>query len=201
MSGLRTHTIRIAGAAAVVLALVATACGNKDGTAAGGSPSGAGEASMTPAPSSAGDETGGGSSTPKGSKAATIEAAKVGDLGTVLVDSKGFTLYRLEGETSSDIKCTGSCVEAWPPVEASGTPAAGSGATGKLGTLERPDGISQVTYDGVPLYTFAGDSAPGQSNGQGIQGAWFAVTPAGESAKGGDSGGASPTSGGPGYGY
>lgn len=187
MSGLRPdRAIRMVVTAAVVLALVATACGKSGGT-------GAGEGTATTA--------GGAPSTAGGGANATLKAESVSGLGMVLVDSRGFTLYRLTGETTSNFLCTGSCVAAWPPLKASGSPAGGSGATGTVATVQRPDGITQVTYDGVPLYTFSGDSGPAQSNGEGVQGVWFAVTPAGQSAKGGSSsgsGGASPSGG---YGY
>jgi predicted lipoprotein with Yx(FWY)xxD motif len=165
MSGLRARTSLLPIAAAIALAL--SACSKSGGTGAGGS-TGAAE--------------GGGNS---GGSAGAIVAKSVDGLGTVLVDSKGFTLYHLEGETTSHFVCTGSCVATWPPLAASGTPTAGSGAAGKLGTVQRPDGTTQVTYDDLPLYTFSGDAAPGDSNGEGVQGVWFAVTPAGESAKAG----------------
>ena len=186
MSGIGSRFGRLGIAAVVVLALAA--CGKSSGTGSGGSTPG-----------------GGGGQASGGSGKATLQAGSVGSLGTVLEDSKGFTLYHLEGETTSHFMCTGSCTTTWPPLVASGTPSAGSGATGRIGTVDRPDGITQVTYDGLPVYTFSGDSAPGQSNGQGIEGAWFAVTPAGQSAKGGGFGGgyggSSPSSGGKYGGY
>jgi predicted lipoprotein with Yx(FWY)xxD motif len=122
----------------------------------------------------------------------------------VLVDSKGFTLYHINGETPSKIICTASCVTIWPPLKASGTPTGGSGATGTLSDAMRPDGISQVTYDGMTLYTFSGDTQPGQANGEGIMGKWFAVTPAGKPAganSGGSTTGGSTSGGGGRYGY
>ena len=165
----------------IAVALVASACGNKsDDTGSGG------KSTTAAQPTTAGGgETG-------GSGGATVAAAKVGELGMVLVDSRGFTLYHLDGETATKFTCTGGCAEAWPPLEASGKPTAGDGATGELSTASRPDGGTQVTYDGLPLYTFAGDKAPGQANGQGVQGAWFAVTPSGDDA-------GSATMGGGGY--
>jgi predicted lipoprotein with Yx(FWY)xxD motif len=182
MSWLRANrAIRMVGAMAVVLALAATACGKNYGSAGGGGSTTSGGGPAT---------TGGGSAN------ATVNAENVSSLGMVLVDSRGFTLYHLTGETPSDIMCTGSCAQTWPPLKAPGSPAAGSGATGKLGTVKRPDGITQVTYDGLVLYTYSGDSGPGQSNGEGVQGVWFAVTPAGQSAKSGSGGGASTTGGG-----
>jgi predicted lipoprotein with Yx(FWY)xxD motif len=182
MSWLRgDRAIRMVGAMAVVVALAATACGKSGGAGGGGG-------STT---------TGGGPTTTGGGSAnATVSATNVSGLGTVLVDSKGFTLYRLTGETASDIMCTGGCAQTWPPLEASGSPKAGQGASGKLGTVMRSDGISQVTYDDIPLYRYAADAKPGQANGEGVANVWFAVTPAGQSAKSGSGGGASTTSGG-----
>jgi len=100
------------------------------------------------------------------------------------------TLYYLKTETGGTIKCTGSCASAWPPVLLpSGTSAAtaGSGVTaGKLGTIQRPDGTTQVTYNGMPLYTFASDS-PGQATGQGVDG-FFGMTSKGTTSGGSGSG-------------
>lgn len=176
------HTmVRMAGVALVALALVASACGKDDGNGSGGTTTGGGTSTSAPQESGA---TSAPATTGQGSGGATVAAAKVGTLGTVLVDSRGFTLYHLEGETATKITCTGSCEQAWPPLEASGEPTAGDGASGELGTAERPDGSMQVTYDGLPLYTFTGDTAPGQANGQGVQNVWFALTPAGENATG-----------------
>jgi len=190
--------IRFAGAALVALALVASACGKSNDTGSGGG-----------ATSSAGGTTsGGGATSPPGSTSgggsagATVDTASVGSLGIVLVDSNGMTLYHLTGETTSKFVCTGGCTQAWPPLQASGGPSHGSGAMGTLDTVKRPDGITQVTYDGLPLYTFSGDTKPGDANGQGVQGAWFAVTADGKDAKGGGgstTGGSS--SGGGRYGY
>ena len=183
MKTLRTQgLIRMTGVALVAIALVASACGKSNPpSSGGGSTTGAGGA------------TSGGATSGGGSGSATVMAKNVGSLGMVLVDSKGFTLYHLTGETPTNIMCTAACVQAWPPLKASGSPTGGSGATGTLSTAMRSDGISQVTYDGLLLYTFSGDTQPGQANGQGIEGKWFAVTPAGKAAGGG--GGGSTTGG------
>lgn len=99
-------------------------------------------------------------------------------LGTILVDSKGFTLYRLNKDSIDKSVCTASCREVWPPllVTGSGSPVGGSGVTG-LGTV-RFSGGDQVTYQGMPLYTFTGDTSPGQTNGQNLTdtwGTWFVI--------------------------
>ena len=98
----------------------------------------------------------------------------------VLTNSKGFTLYWYAPDTSTTSKCTGSCATYWPPV--TGPVTAGSGVTGTLGTITRADGTVQATYDGHPLYTYAGDSAPGQAKGNGLNvsgGLWYEMTVSG----------------------
>ena len=140
--------------------------------------------------SSAGGYGGGASSSaPSGSSApmastATIGTASVGDLGTVLVDGTGRTLYLFENDTSSSSTCTGSCATTWPAMLTSGPPAAAGKATASmLGTTTRDDGSTQVTYNGHPLYLYSGDTAPGDANGESIGGVWFAVTTQGTPAK------------------
>ncbi len=137
--------------------------------------------------------SGGSSSPPSQSGSVQIGTSSVSGVGTVLVDDKGFTLYYLKTETSGKIMCTGSCAGAWPPLllPAGTTSAtAGSGVSGKLGTINRPEGGTQVTYNGSPLYTFTSDQSPGQTTGQGVNG-FYAMTPSGPStgAGGGTGGG------------
>jgi predicted lipoprotein with Yx(FWY)xxD motif len=102
---------------------------------------------------------------------------------TVLTSAKGFTLYWFVPDTSTKSNCNGSCAQIWPPVKGPAT--AGSGVTGKLGTITRSDGSAQATYDGHPLYTYTADTAPGQANGNGINvsgGVWHEVTASGAAA-------------------
>jgi predicted lipoprotein with Yx(FWY)xxD motif len=117
-------------------------------------------------------------SSSSGEGAAIVKSTSNATLGTtVLVDAKGMTLYRLSGEQNGKFICTSSaCLQVWHPLSASaGTP---SGSVGSLGTVKRPDGTEQVTYKGMPLYTFAPDQKPGEAKGQGIKdvGTWTAVT-------------------------
>jgi predicted lipoprotein with Yx(FWY)xxD motif len=112
--------------------------------------------------------------------AATVEAKPVGSIGTVLVaGSNGMTVYMFTKDTkdSGTSACLDSCATNWPPlsVAAGGAPVAGTGVTGKLGTITRPDGTLQVTYNGKPLYFFANDKAPGDANG--VYTNWEAVKP------------------------
>jgi predicted lipoprotein with Yx(FWY)xxD motif len=121
-------------------------------------------------------------------------------LGTVLTNASGKTLYWFAIDTPTTSKCTGSCLSYWPPV--TGTPKAASGTslTGTFGTITRPGGGKQATYDGHPLYTYAGDSGPGQTSGNGKNlsgGLWWAMTPSGAKPSGHSS--SSSGSGGSGY--
>jgi predicted lipoprotein with Yx(FWY)xxD motif len=105
----------------------------------------------------------------------TLKIAKIGGV-TVLTNSKGHTLYRFAPDTPAASRCTGSCAAYWPPV--TGTPKAGPGVTGKLGTIRRPGGATQVTYNGHPLYTYIGDSGPGQAHGNNLNlngGLWYEI--------------------------
>jgi predicted lipoprotein with Yx(FWY)xxD motif len=141
----------------LVAVFVLAACGKSNGPASGGqSPS-----------------KGGG-----GVAVLTVNTGTASGVGTVLVDAHGLTLYHWKGETTTSLQCTGSCLGTWLPLllKTSGGPTGGSNVTGQLATFTRTEG-TQVTYNGAPLYTYTGDSAPGQANGEGIQGVWFAGTP------------------------
>jgi predicted lipoprotein with Yx(FWY)xxD motif len=101
--------------------------------------------------------------------------------GTVLVNASGMTLYWFAKDTSHKSRCNGSCAKYWPPVL--GTSASGSSLPRGFGTIKRADGQTQITYAGHPLYTYAGDTASGQVNGNGLDasgGLWWAVTPTGK---------------------
>ena len=179
-----------AGLVALALALSACASSSSSSPAASGS---------TPA-AGAGASSGSSSGTTVGTT--TISGT------AVLTNASGKTLYWFVPDTSTTSKCTGTCATFWPPV--TGPVTAGSGVTGTLGTITRSDGSTQATYDGHPLYTFAGDNAAGQAKGNGLNesgGVWYEMevsgaTPAAQPA-GGSTGGATSTasSGSGGYGY
>jgi len=110
--------------------------------------------------------------------AATGTGLKTTTIGgtTVLTNAKGFTLYSFAPDTPATSKCYGSCAAYWPPV--TGTPAASSALPGRVGTLKRTDGSEQLTYNGHPLYTYVGDSAPGQARGNNLNlngGLWHEI--------------------------
>jgi predicted lipoprotein with Yx(FWY)xxD motif len=108
-----------------------------------------------------------------------LKAVRIGAV-TVLADANGRTLYWFAPDTPARSACYGSCAAYWPPVKGPATP--GPGVTGTLSVLTRSDGSVQAAYDGHPLYTYVGDSAPGQANGNGLNlngGLWHEVTVSG----------------------
>ena len=154
----------------------------------------------SPAPAAASTTSGGSSSstTPSGVTLGTASTS----LGTVLTAPNGMTLYRFDPDTATTSACTGGCASVWPPV--TGPAGAGTGVTASdLGTITRSDGTVQVTYQGHPLYTYTGDTAPGQTNGNGVQGTWHVMLAGGSGSGSGTAPTTAPstTSGGGGYSY
>ena len=151
---------------ALAASLTLAACGSSSGTSS--------QASSAPASTTASN----------GESATVVKTASNTTLGaTVLVDAQGMTLYSLSGEQNGKFICTSSaCTQVWHPLSApAGTP---SGSVGSLGTVKRPDGTEQVTYKGMPLYTFTQDQSPGEAKGQGIKdvGTWTVVRTSAKSA-------------------
>jgi predicted lipoprotein with Yx(FWY)xxD motif len=107
-----------------------------------------------------------------------------GPLGSFLADGSGRSLYLFASDTSARSSCSGACATAWPPLTAKGSvSASGGAANSEVATITRADGTKQVSYAGHPLYYFAGDSAAGQTNGQGVDGfgaLWWLVAPSGQ---------------------
>jgi len=117
-----------------------------------------------------------------GVNTATIGGLQTATIGgaTVLTNARGFTLYWFTPDTPTRSSCYRTCAGYWPPV--TGTPSAGPGIPGTLGTIKRSDGTMQVTYNGHPLYTYVGDTAPGQAFGNNLNlngGLWHEATSAG----------------------
>lgn len=163
-----------ASAAVMAAALTVAACGTSSPGAAASAPPGAASGAAV-----------------SGSalKTATISGA------AVLTNAQGFTLYWFAPDTATTSKCNGSCARLWPPV--TGPATAGPGVPGTLSTIARSDGATQAAYDGHPPYTYAGDTHPGQANGNGINasgGVWHEVTASGAAAPA-----SSPGAGGYGY--
>jgi predicted lipoprotein with Yx(FWY)xxD motif len=155
-----------AGLAALALTVSACASSGSSSSAAANTPAAA--ASST-----------GSASAAAASGTSTVSARSIN--GTqVLVNSSGMTLYWFVPDTSTTSKCTGSCATFWPPVK--GPVTAGSGVTGTLSTITRSDGSKQASYDGHPLYTFAGDKSAGQATGNGVNesgGVWWEMETSG----------------------
>jgi predicted lipoprotein with Yx(FWY)xxD motif len=169
----RTFTFLAAAAALVLTALAVAGCGGSSSNSA------------TP-------------TTSNGSPA-TIGVANA-DLGDILVNSQGRTLYLFQKDSGTKSTCTGECAVDWPPLRTSGKPTEGNGANASLvGTTSRPDGKPQLTYNGHPLYLFEKDQKAGDTNGEGLNafgGNWYAVSSAGDQVS------APPANpGGGGYGY
>ena len=111
-----------------------------------------------------------------------IVAVASSKLGDILVDADGRTLYAFTKDKGDQSVCSGECATNWPAL--TGPATAGTGAqAGLLSTATQANGSSQVTYGGKPLYYFAGDAKPGDTNGQGVGDVWFAVTADGELVK------------------
>ncbi len=134
----------------------------------------------------------------------TVKAASNATYGSLLVSSSGMTLYHLTSEKPGSIACAGKCATFWPPLvlNAGAKVKSGSGVTAsKLGTITRPDGRLQVTYNGMALYRYSPDKKAGDVKGEGVEGSWFAVTPAGTLAKNGMAPPPTTTTTGGSYGY
>lgn len=200
------NQIRITAAALsiVVLAIFVAGCGRSSTTSS--------TSSSQPTGTSATNAAG-----PTGTNVMAVSTASTPKLGTIIVTSSGMALYDFQKDTSTKSACYGSCAKVWPPLITSGAPKAAGGADPtKLGTIKRTDGTSQVTYNGLPLYTYAADMNPGEANGNEIRsfgGAWHALKPSGSAATAHNATGGASTeantapsksgssSGGGGYGY
>jgi predicted lipoprotein with Yx(FWY)xxD motif len=163
-----TKKLGLIGLATVALVLAACNAGTGAGSATA-------SASVSASASASASASGGGGS---------LYQISVGQtsLGSVLTGPDGKTLYLFTKDSAGKSACTGDCATNWPPltVPSGQSATAGDGVTGTLGTITRDDGSTQVTIADHPLYYYAPDKAPGDTNGQGKNDVWFAVTPAGE---------------------
>jgi predicted lipoprotein with Yx(FWY)xxD motif len=149
-------------------------------------------------PSSPSSSAGSSSSSPAAAAASTVKTATIAGV-TVLTNSSGFTLYSFAPDTATTSKCNGTCAQNWPPLKG---PVTAAGVTGTFGTIKRSDGSTQATFDGHPLYTFVGDTAPGQAKGNGLNaagGLWHEITTSGTAAPAPAAGSSSGSGGGSGY--
>jgi predicted lipoprotein with Yx(FWY)xxD motif len=158
----------------------------------------AGTAKENNAPANTGDFFNGPSDSPAAMKWVQLSAGAAGGLNPVVLNGAGFTLYRFDKDTANPSKsnCDGACATTWPPVLVQpGSRIFLDGVSkSQVGVVKRDDGSLQVTIGGWPVYRFSKDTAPGQTNGEGVGGTWFAVSPLGGKIlpPSGDTGGASP---------
>jgi len=176
----RSRSIGVLGAGGLaIMASVAAGCGGGAATAASSAP-----------PKTASGQT------------ATVGISSTG-IGQILVNSQGRTLYLFKADQGIKSACTHACAGAWPPLLVTGKSTAGQGINPSLvGTATRPEGTTQLTYNGHPLYLFAQDQKAGETNGQGVSAfgaAWFALNSAGSQVTAQPS--SSSTGGGGGLGY
>jgi len=177
-----------AAAALVGVSLLVAACGSSSSSSTSSS------AAATPTTSSTGSSV--------SASAVSISTAKGAD-GTYLTGASGRAVYLWVADSNGKSNCSGACASAWPPLITKATPVASAGLkAADLGTITRSDGSKQVTYNGHPLYYFAGDSGPGTTSGQGSDrfGAnWWLVTPSGAAITHSASSGSSSSSSASGY--
>lgn len=163
---MRIRTV-VALGAGLVLALAG--CSDDDDTAA---PAAEAPADDSPPPES-----------PPESPAAAAElAVAASDLGEIVVDGQGMTVYMFTNDTqgATTSACADQCAAAWPAVHAASATPSVEGVTGDVGTITGIDGEPQATLNGWPLYLYAQDQAPGDVTGQGVGGVWYAISPGGE---------------------
>ncbi|WP_406276606.1 SCO0930 family lipoprotein [Streptomyces sp. NBC_00191] len=190
----------LAVTAAAVLALT-TACGQEKGTE---TPNGQAVGAVNPAqPGSGGYGSDYGAGSGTAAQAAAKPAGQLAvwdskELGKVVTDSAGFTLYRFDKDTASPPKsnCEGECAKTWPVVAAGGASAAPGVDPSLIGEVTRSDGTKQLTIGGWAMYRYAKDAKPGDAKGQGVGGTWFASAPDGKKAAGGAGGGSDSGEGG-----
>jgi predicted lipoprotein with Yx(FWY)xxD motif len=158
------------GLSALALAAALSACGGTAGTTS---------SSSAPATTSAA------SSAASSNAAAELKTA-TSSAGQIVVDGKGMSVYFFSNDVKDSGKsaCVDACVAMWPAVTTSSATPSVEGVSGTVGTITTADGKKQVTVNGLPVYNFANDKAPGDILGQGVKGVWYLVSPAGEMIKG-----------------
>jgi len=167
----------------LVLAVVLGACGGAGTGAYGGAAQASATTGYAAAPKPAATEppkqygygSGSGGATGTAGVTGALKIVNNVTLGKILAGSNGMTLYTFKPDSANTSTCVNACATTWPPYTISGDPVAPSGLTGTLGTAARTDGSKQVTYNAQPLYTYSGDRAAGDANGEGIGGKWFSI--------------------------
>jgi predicted lipoprotein with Yx(FWY)xxD motif len=125
--------------------------------------------------------------------AAVVKVTDNDKFGKILTDTQGHTLYVFLKDTGTTSTCTDACADLWPAVTATGTPTGDGVDADDLGTTTRPDGTTQVTFYGHPVYTYAADAKAGDTMGQGVGSIWYVVDTEGNAVKAAASGGSETT--------
>ncbi|XAS71688.1 hypothetical protein VUN82_21810 [Micrococcaceae bacterium Sec5.1] len=169
------------GIGAMVFAVALAGCGGSPGTSTTSSAAPTAATSST-APTSTSPSTAMSSPATAGAEMKVASSSA----GQIVVDSKGMSLYFFTKDVkdSGSSACTGACLTAWPVFTTTSDKPTVEGVTGTVGTIATPDGKKQVTLNGMPLYYYAKDKAPGDVTGQGVQSVWYLVSPSGEMIKG-----------------
>src|SRR3984957_14468518 len=172
MSGRAKAAVGVGGGVGAALLVAACSSAASTGSTAAAPAAPASPAGASSSPSAAAGASGG-----------TVITTAKSSAGTFLTTGSGKAVYLWTKDTGDMSNCTGACAGAWPPVTTTATAtAAGAAKASDIGTITRSDGTKQVTYDGHPLYYFAGDSGPGMASGQGSDGfgaKWWLVAPTG----------------------
>jgi predicted lipoprotein with Yx(FWY)xxD motif len=165
----------------VALAAVLTGCGGGAGTS---SPTTTPTTAESSTAASAPAKSSAPASSPVPAGAAELKTASSG-AGQIVVDAKGMSVYFFakDVKNSGTSTCTGGCIASWPPVLTESDSPAVDGVTGTVGTIPTPEGKKQVTVNGLPVYHYAKDKAAGDITGQGANGVWYLVSPAGDMVK------------------
>lgn len=169
----------------LVFALAVAACSGSAATSppsiapASAAPASVAPASVAASGAATNDASAGGygkgGSPAAASGAVAVALGMTTEQGPVLVDGKGMTLYVFLTDTATSSACTGTCTTTWRPLLGD-TPMLGAGLTGAdFASITRPDGTKQITFHGHPLYTYANDKAPGQTNGQRVLNKWYVI--------------------------
>jgi predicted lipoprotein with Yx(FWY)xxD motif len=170
-------------ASLAIVGAVTAACDSYGTSASAPAPA----ATTASAPATAGGGANSGSSGNTGSAVGTAALTTVtsSSLGQIVTNASGLTLYRFDKDTNKPptSNCSGQCAAEWPPAAVGDSVTLNGVDKSLVGTITRADGTKQLTLNGWPLYTYAGDSQPGDTNGQGVGGTWYAVTPTGGKAK------------------
>lgn len=163
------------GLSALALAAALTACGGSAGTT-----------TTSSAPSSSTPSSAAPTSAALASPAAAELKTGASTAGKIVVDGKGMSVYFFTKDVkdSGTSACAGACVAMWPAVTTTSAAPSVEGVTGTIGTITTADGKKQLTINGLPVYYFANDKAPGDILGQGVNNVWYLVSPAGEMLKG-----------------